>query len=86
MTIDRVSVCLSLLFVLGAAPAYAGFDHELPLDQSGIWARQNQTGLEYGVVAVEIAGSLWFGNDDPLGHTFWQTVDSSVISGVGATI
>jgi len=29
-----------------------GIDHELALDQRGIWARKYQTGLEYGVVAV----------------------------------
>jgi undecaprenyl-diphosphatase len=80
-----------LLIALMLAPGFAyaaggplGIDHEWSLDQSGIWARKYQTGLEYGVIAVEIAGSLWLGNDDELGHTFWQTLDSSVISGVGA--
>jgi hypothetical protein len=77
---------LMLLPLLWLAPrhAFAGFDHELPLDQSGIWARKYQSSLEYGVMAVEVAGSLWLGNDDEIGHTFWQTLDSSVISGVGA--
>lgn len=77
---------LSLLILFASARAYAGFDHELALDQSGIWARNYQTGLEYGVVALEVAGSLWLGNDDALGHTFWQTIDASVISGVGAAV
>jgi hypothetical protein len=63
-----------------------GIDHELPLDQNGIWARKYQNGLETGVVALELAGSLWFGNDNELGHTFWQTVDASTISGVGAQL
>jgi hypothetical protein len=85
MTAFRISAILALL--LGASPpAHAGFDHELPLDQNGIWGRNYQTGLEYGVVAVEVAGSLWFGNDDEIGHSFWQTVDSSVISGAAATV
>jgi undecaprenyl-diphosphatase len=66
--------------------AHAGIDHEWSLDQSGIWARKYQTGLEYGVIAVEISGALWLGNDDRLGHTMWQTLDSSIISGVAATI
>jgi len=61
-----------------------GIDHEWALDQSGIWARKYQTGLETGVLAVELGGALWLGNDNPLGHTFWQTLDSSVISGVAA--
>ena len=82
----RSKYLLSLLLALAAIRAHAGFDHELPLDQSGIWARKYQTGLEYGVIAVEAAGSLWLGNDDALGHTFWQTVDSSVISGLGAAL
>jgi hypothetical protein len=35
---------------------------------------------------VEVAGSLWFGNDNELGHTFWQTIDASTLSGLAATI
>jgi membrane-associated phospholipid phosphatase len=70
---------------LACQRAYAGLDHELPLDQNGIWARNYQTALENGVIALEVAGSLWFGRDDELGHTFWQTVDASVISGLAAT-
>lgn len=66
--------------------AYAGIDHEFTLDQSGIWARKYQTGLQYGVIAVEISGALWFGNDDELGHTMWQTLDSSIISGLAADV
>ncbi|HMA00159.1 MAG TPA: phosphatase PAP2 family protein [Steroidobacteraceae bacterium] len=78
----------TLLLVLLLVPSlgFAGFDHELALDQGGIWARQYQNGLQYGVIAVEVAGSLWFGNDTELGHTFWQTMDASVISGIGATL
>ena len=82
------AACKSLLpvLLLVSTFAHAGFDHEWALDQHGIWSRQAQTGLEYGVIAVEVAGSLWLGNDDPLGHTFWQTLDASVISGVGAAV
>jgi PAP2 superfamily len=79
-----VGCSLSLLVASGAA--HAGLDHEWSLDQSGIWARKYQTGLENGVIALEVAGSLWFGNDNGLGHTFWQTIDASVISGLGATV
>jgi hypothetical protein len=54
---------LWLTLLLAAPTAYAGgglfgIDHELPLDQNGIWARNYQVGIEYGVIAVEIAGSL----------------------------
>src|SRR5579862_8722013 len=67
-----------------AGGGFLGIDHELSLDQHGIWARKYQTGLEYGVIAVEISGALWLGNDTELGHTMWQTLDSSIISGVAA--
>ena len=63
-----------------------GIDHELSLDENGIWARKYQTSLEYGVIAVEISGALWLGNDNELGHTMWQTLDSSIISGVASDI
>jgi PAP2 superfamily protein len=83
-----IAIAFSLPF---AAPSDAGsgplgLDHELPLDQNGIWARKNQLDLEYAVLGVEVVGSLWLGNDNELGHTFWQTVDSSAISGIGADL
>jgi hypothetical protein len=83
---NRRSKALVLALLLAPGCACAGFDHEWALDQSGIWGRNYQTGLEYGVVAAEIAGSLWFGNDNELGHTFWQTMDASAISGIGAAV
>jgi hypothetical protein len=61
-----------------------GIDHEWALDESGIWARNVQLGLEYAVIATELGGALWLGNDDELGHTFWQTLDASAISAVAA--
>jgi membrane-associated phospholipid phosphatase len=63
-----------------------GIDHELSLDENGIWARKYQTSLEYGVIAVEISGAFWLGNDNELGHTMWQTLDSSIISGIASDI
>jgi PAP2 superfamily len=88
---SRLLYLLALL--ISAAPSLAtagsgplGIDHELALDESGIWARKYQTSLEYGVIAVEISGALWLGNDNELGHTMWQTLDSSIISGVASEI
>jgi undecaprenyl-diphosphatase len=80
-----------LVALLTPAAAHAGggpfgIDAELPLDTSGIWARKYQTGLENGVIAVEVAGALWLGNDDKLGHTLWQTIDSSILSGIAAQL
>jgi hypothetical protein len=77
---------LMLPFALATSSAHAGFDHELPFDQHGVWARGYQTGLEDGVIFLEIAGGLWFGNDNELGHTFWQSIDASAISGLSASV
>jgi hypothetical protein len=79
-------VLLLPMLVLPSSRSYAGFDHEWSLDENGIWARKYQSALQDGVIALELAGSLWYGNDDELGHTYWQTVDSSVISGVAAQL
>jgi hypothetical protein len=61
-----------------------GIDHEVALDESGIWSRNVQLALEYSVIATELGGALWLGNDNELGHTFWQTLDASAISAVAA--
>jgi undecaprenyl-diphosphatase len=90
----RRAFCWGLLLVCGAfAPwrAHAGggplgIDHEWALDERGIWKRSYQVDLQDAVIVTEIAGALWYGNDNELGHTFWQTIDSSIISGAAATI
>ncbi|HXA35292.1 MAG TPA: phosphatase PAP2 family protein [Steroidobacteraceae bacterium] len=81
-------LCIVLLLLASSAEAGGpfGIDHEWGLDQNGIWGRNYQNGLQDAVIVFEVAGSLWFGNENELGHTLWQTVDSSVISGVGAQL
>jgi hypothetical protein len=90
-SIVRRLLCCALLPLFLGAPIHAragdgflGIDHELDLDQRGIWARKYQVALEYGVIATEIGGSLWLGNDDELGHTLWQTIDATAISSIAA--
>ena len=48
--------------------------------------RKYQTGIENGVIAVELAGALWFGDDAKLGHAFWQDIDSTALSGLAAQL
>jgi undecaprenyl-diphosphatase len=81
-------VALWLLAVLmcRTGGSHAGIDHQVPLDQHGIWARNYQTALAYSVLATEVVGSFWLGNDDRLGHTFWQTLDSTLVSSIAAEI
>jgi undecaprenyl-diphosphatase len=82
-----LALLISTVPSLGAAGSGPlGIDHEFSLDENGIWARKYQTSLEYGVIAVEISGALWLGNDNELGHTMWQTLDSSIISGIASGI
>ena len=85
----RLALFLALLLVGAEDCAHAdggplGIDHAWALDQSGIWARHYQTALQVSVIAVEVGGALWLGNDDRLGHTFWQTIDSSVLAGIAS--
>jgi membrane-associated phospholipid phosphatase len=84
LVVPTLAALLPGLAFAGGGPL--GIDSELPLDTSGIWARKYQTGIENGVIAVELAGALWFGNDDKLGHTFWQDIDSTALSGIAAQL
>ena len=81
---------LSGLIAAAPQPAAAsggpiGIDHLVPYDNSGIWKRSYQTDLEYGLIAAEVAGALWEGDQTRLGKTFWQSVDASVIGGLSST-
>jgi undecaprenyl-diphosphatase len=82
----------ALLAALMYVPAHAandgpfGIDHEWGLDNDGIWSRNYQNLLEYGVIATEVGGALWLGNDDRFGHALWQTVDSSAVAAVSAEL
>lgn len=82
-----------LLLVLALLPAAAhagggpfGIDHELGRGDNGVFNRSAQAGLEYGSVAFIAAGALLLGNDSELGHTFWQSADSSVLAGLSAQV
>jgi len=65
-------------------PVTAGLDHKITFDESGIWNRDVQKGVEYGSIAIVLGGALWEGGEDRLGRTFWQAVDSTVVSSVAA--
>ncbi len=63
-----------------------GLDHTVRYDNSGIWNRTNQEILLYGTIATVGGGALWLGDNDKLGDTFWRSVDSLVITGVGTQV
>ena len=79
--------CAVLATITCCVPwAHAGVDHPVTPTNAGIWSRNYTHALQYGVIATEIGGSLWLGGESELGLTFWQTVDSSVFSGVTAQL
>lgn len=78
-----------LLLTLLAPVAHAGggpfgIDYELGKGDTGIFNRNAQLGLEYGSIAFVAAGALALGNDNRLGHTFWQSADSALLAGLSA--
>jgi hypothetical protein len=58
-----------------------GIDYQLTYDNAGIWKRSNQLILINGLIGIVGAGALWEGGEDRLGKTFWQSVDSGIVSG-----
>ena len=76
-------LALAITLSFGATmSAGGGIDHVVNFDQSGIWNRNIQKGVEYTLIGGEIAGALWLGGEDRLGKTFWQAIDSSALGGV----
>lgn len=86
---------LQALLLLGAAmqcaPSLAGggplgIDHQLNYDNSGIWKRGNQLALQNVLIAGEVVGAIWEGGESRFGRTCWQSIDSTVLSGVSAQV
>lgn len=72
-------VLLSLMLLHAKADGLLGIDHRLKLDQSGVWSRNTQKGLEFGSAAVVLGGALWEGNESRLGKTFWKSTESMLM-------
>jgi membrane-associated phospholipid phosphatase len=87
LLLAQVVLALSIVMALSVRPSASiggGIDRVINFDQSGIWNRNVQKGIEYGSIAAELAGALWYGGDDRLGKTFWQSIDSSVLGGISS--
>ncbi len=86
----RSLICLGLTAMMlgpaseAVAGGLLGIDHPVTPTDTGIWARSNSRGLEYGVVAIELGGALWLGGASELGTTFWQTIDASIFGQAAA--
>jgi undecaprenyl-diphosphatase len=78
------------VFLIGlallACDAFAGLDHKVEYDDSGIWNRSNQNFLRYGALAVDIGIAVWEGGDTRLGKSSWQSIDSVSLATVIAEV
>ena len=63
-----------------------GIDHRWSYDNHGIWSTHYEQDPVYGVIAFEAGGTFWLGDDEGFGHTLWQSVDASIVSGASAEI
>ena len=64
-----------------------GRDHKIdPPQDTGIWSRSNQLALQNLTIVTVVGGALWLGSDSGLGHTFWQSVDSSLLGAATAAV
>jgi undecaprenyl-diphosphatase len=80
LTVRWVLACS--LFLAGWA--FAGIDHPVPVEDSGIWARSNQNLLRYGALIGDIAFAVWEGGETRVGKTAWQSLDSVAVAGLTA--
>ncbi|MEO6967428.1 MAG: phosphatase PAP2 family protein [Rhodanobacteraceae bacterium] len=86
----RLFVLLTLaLACVGLPPRAAqagggpfGIDHRIAVDDSGIWARNNQKILIGATIVTVVGGSLALGDQSKLGDTFWRSLDSMAVSAV----
>ena len=69
-----------------AADGPIGIDHRVAYDDHGLWKRRNQLILQDATALIVVAGALWEGDDNRLGHTYWQSLDSVVLGSASAAV
>jgi membrane-associated phospholipid phosphatase len=87
-------LCISMLRACGALMIMSstvqagggllGLDHYVPLDDTGIWARKNQTLLFNTMVVGTGVLAVWEGGDTRFGRTMWKSIDAVAVSGATA--
>ena len=63
-----------------------GIDHRLRYDDGGIWNRRNQLLLQDAVALVVVGSALLEGDQTRLGHTSWQSIDSTLVGAASAAV
>ncbi len=69
-----------------AAGGPLGIDHKWSYDNSGIFKRQTQKNVLSLMVAAEVAGGIWEGDQSRLGKTCWQAIDATILGSAGAAV
>jgi undecaprenyl-diphosphatase len=77
-------LCTFISLTANAGGGPLGIDHAWHTDESGIYSRNVQNAVVYGLIGAEVAGALWEGGDTRLGKTFWYSIDSSLLAGISA--
>lgn len=72
------ALCLPFDAMAGGGPL--GIDHKVAYDDAGIWDRDFQKTLAFGVGIATISGAVWSDSDSRLGRTFDQALDSMVFA------
>ena len=83
-TLALLTLVVSTAATAGGGPL--GIDHRVTYDDSGIWARNVQLKLEYGLLLAETGIALWEGGESRLGHTAWQSIDATVVNTVAVEV
>ncbi|HTD29711.1 MAG TPA: phosphatase PAP2 family protein [Xanthomonadaceae bacterium] len=84
-----VAFALAMGIAAGVPAAMAsggpfGIDHRVAYDDSGIWKRDVQKDVLGATILTTIGGTFWEGDETRLGRTFAQSLDSLVLSTIGA--
>lgn len=81
-----VALCMAATQTAEAGAGLLGLDHPVALDDRGIWARRNQVLLIEAMLVGEAGAGLWEGAETRFGHTIWQSIDATLVSGAAAQV
>ncbi|UTY57627.1 phosphatase PAP2 family protein [Massilia sp. erpn] len=63
-----------------------GIDHQLGVDNDGLWSRRTQHIMLGALVTSEIVSGLWEGGDTRFGRTNWKSIDALLISAASTEV
>jgi undecaprenyl-diphosphatase len=81
-----VPIALGAVFACDVSYGGASTTRSTPPQDTGIWSRSNQKAVEDLTVLTVLGERFWLGSDNGVGHTFWQSVDSTVLGAATAAV